>query len=135
MMFNPFMSGIGSMYGGMYGNLFSPFFNTNPYMSGIGSMSPFGSMMPNYNMSPYGGMPNYGMFGGIMNPFMNPFMNTQPTPNQLPADAVTTEYRPREAAPFQQGPDAVDDGTLLSSTFGPAMPVPGALAIVIAPDL
>ena len=51
-------------------------------------------------------------------------MNTQPTPNQLPADAVTTEYRPRVAAPFQQGPEAVDDGTLLSATSTPAMPVP-----------
>ena len=31
----------------------------------------------------------------------------------------------REAAPFQQGPEAVDDGTLLSATSRPVMAVPG----------
>ena len=134
---NPFMSGLGmfSGYGGMFGFPFGnmmggyqrPSFGRPPMMSGFGGFggygSPFGGLGM-FGMSPYGGYGGYGMFGGMINPFMNPFMNTQPTPNQLPADAVTTEYRPRVAAPFQQGPEAVDDGTLLSATSTPAMPVP-----------
>ena len=46
-------------------------------------------------------------------------------PGQLPADAVTTGARPTIAAPFQQAPDAVDDGTLLSATARPIMATPG----------
>ena len=172
-MFNPFMSGLGMfggyggyrppmspMMGGMFGSPFGgmmggyqrPSFGRPPMMGGFGGFggygSPFGGLGM-FGMSPYGGMPNYGMFGGMMNPFMNrPLQEGQfikdyslpvhgpeleglvrPAdygPNQLPADAVTTEYRPRVAAPFQQGPEAVDDGTLLSATSSYVRPAPVA---------
>jgi hypothetical protein len=107
-MFNPFMSGLGMfggyggyrspmppMMGGMFGSPFGgmmggyqrPSFGRPPMMGGFGGFggygSPFGGLGM-FGMSPYGGMPNYGMFGGMMNPFMNrPFQ-------QLPSANVPT---------------------------------------------
>ena len=129
-MYNPFMSGLGMfggyggyrppmppMMGGMFGSPFGgmmggyqrPSFGRPPMMGGFGGFggygSPFGGLGM-FGMSPYGGMPNYGMFGGMMNPFMN--------------------------TPLQQSPDAqsvgiINDGggALLSATEG-VSPAPGA---------
>tara|TARA_R100000988_G_scaffold73354_1_gene38203 strand:+ start:106 stop:903 length:798 start_codon:yes stop_codon:yes gene_type:complete len=125
-MFNPFMSGLGmfggyggyrppmppmmgsmfgSPFGGMMGGYQRPSFGRPPMMGGFGGFggygSPFGGLGM-FGMSPYGGMPNYGMFGGMMNPFMN--------------------------RPLQQSPDAIINdggGALLSATEG-VMPAPGA---------
>jgi len=100
----------GGMFGG-YGGYrppMPPMFNSfgrPPMMGGFGGFggygSPFGGLGM-FGMSPYGGMPNYGMFGGMMNPFMN--------------------------RPLQQSSDAIINdggGALLSATEG-VMPAPGA---------
>ena len=126
-MFNPFISGLG-MFGG-YGGYrppMPPMFNSigrPPMMGGFGGFgsygSPFGGLGM-FGMSPYGGIPNYGMFGGMM----NPFMNTQPTPNQLPADAVMTGATPRPQMPFQQSPAGTGETIMSQSNY--VMPAPGA---------
>jgi hypothetical protein len=50
-----------------------PSFGRPPMMGGFGGFggygSPFGGLGM-FGMSPYGGMPNYGMFGGMMSPYM-----------------------------------------------------------------
>jgi len=62
---NPFM--------GQRLNAFMGGFGRSPFMGGFGEFggygSPFGGLGM-FGMSPYGGMPNYGMFGGMMSPFM-----------------------------------------------------------------
>ena len=134
---NPFMSGLGmfSGYGGMFGFPFGnmmggyqrPSFGRPPMMSGFGGFggygSPFGGLGM-FGMSPYGGYGGYGMFGGMINPFMNPFMNTQPTPNQLPADAVMTGATPRPQMPFQQSPTGTGETIMSQANY--VMPAPGA---------
>ena len=112
-MFNPFMSGLG-MFGG-YGGYrppMPPMFNSfgrPPMMGGFGGFggygSPFGGLGM-FGMSPYGGMPNYGMFGGMMNPFMNR-PPQQLSPANVPTTQTTTNQQ-QSSSPFNYGKDEAE---------------------------
>ena len=106
--FNPFMGGFGRsarspMMGGFGG--FGGY-GQSPMMGGYGS--PFGGLGM-FGMSPYGGMSNYGMFGGMMSPYMGGmggmggFGQMQPYRSNLPFARGMTGGTPPQQSTYYQG--------------------------------